>query len=87
MACTEADFHRLLGVAMGPCEFDPASRAFSHAEAERSWSLTVADAGERRIAQWHVALTEVTLRFCGYSEGEVEAALAKFFTYFQRGGG
>lgn len=87
MACTEADFHRLLGAAMGPCEFDPVSRAFSHSEAERAWSLTLANAGERRIAQWHVALTEVTFRFFGYSESEVETVLQKFFAYFQRGGG
>ena len=53
----------------------------------RSWSLTLADAGERRIAQWHVALTEVSFRFCGYGVGETDALLAKFFAYFQRGGG
>ena len=87
MACTEADFHRLLGTAMGPCEFDPVRLAFSHSEAERSWSMALADAGERRIAQWHMPLTEVTFRFCGYSESEIEAVLGKFFTYFQRGGG
>jgi len=87
IACTEADFHRLLGQAMGPCDFDPPKRAFSHSEPGRSWSLTLADAGERRIAQWHVALTEVSFRFCGYGEGEIDALLAKFFAYFQRGGG
>jgi hypothetical protein len=87
MACTEADFHRLLGAAMGPYQYDPSVRAFSHSEAERSWSLTLADAGERRIAQWHIALTEVTFRFCGYAEDEIERVLQKFFAYFQRGGG
>jgi len=87
MACSEADFHRLLGAAMGPYDYDPARREFSHAEAERSWSLTLADAGERRIAQWHIALTEVTFRFCGYGESEAEAVLGKFFAHFQRGGG
>ena len=87
MACTEADFHRLLGAAMGPHEFDAARRVFSHAEAERSWSLALADAGERRIAQWHIPLTEVTFRFSGYGERDVEAVLGRFFAYFQRGGG
>jgi hypothetical protein len=87
MACTEADFHRLLGAAMGAHEFDPAQRLFSYSEAGRSWSLMLANAGERRIAQWHIALTEVTFQFRGYGDGEVEAALKKFFMYFQRGGG
>jgi hypothetical protein len=87
MACTEADFHRLLGAAMGPYAYDAAGRVFSHAEAGRSWSLTLADAGERRIAQWHVALTEVTFCFHGYGESQVDAVLGKFFAYFQRGGG
>jgi hypothetical protein len=87
MACSEADFHRLLGAAMGPFEYDSARRVFSHAEAERSWRLTLADAGERRIAQWHIVQTEVTFRFCGYSECEAEAQLGKFFLHFQRGGG
>ncbi len=87
MACSEADFHRLLGAAMGPNEFDPLRRTFSHVETDRTWSLTLSDAGERRIAQWRMELTEVTFRFCGYDESEIERALQKFFVYFQRGGG
>ena len=87
MACTEADFHRLLGAAMGPYCYDAAERSFAHATSERSWRLSLADAGERRIAQWRMKLTEVTFSFRGYAEAEVEVLMRRFFLYFQRGGG
>ena len=87
MACTEGDFHRLLGAAIGEYSYDAASRTFSHTDPERSWSLTLADAGERRIALWHMPLTEVTFAFRDYADDEIDALLRRFFTYFQRGGG
>jgi hypothetical protein len=87
MACTEADFHRLLPAAMGSFCYDAASRCFTGATAERSWRLCLADAGERRIALLRVPLTEVFFTFTGYTEAEVEAVMQRFFVYFQRGGG
>jgi hypothetical protein len=87
MACTEADFHRLLPAAMGPFVYDATNHSFEHATPERSWRMTLADAGERRIALWHMPLTEVVFSFAGYTEAEVEAVMQRFFVYFQRGGG
>lgn len=87
MACTDADFHRLLPAAIGSFRYDAAHRCFTGGTPERSWQLCLTDAGERRIALWRMPLTEAVFTFTGYTDPEIEALLHRFFTYFQRGGG
>jgi hypothetical protein len=81
MACTEADFHRLLPAAFPGVAWDAATRSFNHGD---GWTLRLGVPRERRIAGLCLPVMDVAFEFRGLDAGRV---LERFFMYFQRGGG
>lgn len=86
MACTPADFHRLLP-AVATVEYDAALNQFSHVEDSRRWSLRLIDPRERAIAALRLLVVDVTLVFQGYAQADIDSFMARFFAHFRRGGG
>jgi hypothetical protein len=87
MACTPADFHRLLP-AVAPVEYDAALNQFVHTEGSRRWSLRLIDLRERKVAALRLPMVDVVLVFDGYSQTDIiDAVVQRFFAHFHRGGG
>jgi len=86
MACTQADFHRLLpGIAA--VQYDATLNQFSHLENDRCWTLQLINPREREIGRLRLPQVDVVLRFKGYTRGEVDIVITRFFAHFRRGGG
>jgi hypothetical protein len=86
MACTEADFHRLLP-AVAEVQYDAVLNRFSHLEKGRRWSLRLNEPHERRIGALRLPVADVTFLFEGYAQNEIDAIMERFLTHFRRGGG
>lgn len=82
MACTEADFRRLMPVAFPGILFEPARRRF--APTDGSWSLELGAAGVRGIGSLRLPVIEANFRL---RAADADAVIATFWRYFQRGGG
>ena len=82
MTCGEAEFHRLLPMAFPGIAYDPALRRFTPPDA--GWHLDLGAIGVIAIASVRMATIEVIFEFVSADPGRV---LARFWLYFQRGGG
>jgi hypothetical protein len=80
--CTEADFQRLMPVAFPGVTYDTATRRY--VAADGGWSLALGTPGFRAIAAIRVPMMPAVFRF---ETGDAETVLARFFRYFQKGGG
>lgn len=86
MGFAPAEFHRLLpGVA--DVAFDSALNRFVHAEADRSWTLTLIDPRARAFGGLRLPVVDVELVFRGYTPAEAREIVDRFLTHFRRGGG
>ncbi|NCF09657.1 MAG: hypothetical protein GWP66_03145 [Gammaproteobacteria bacterium] len=87
MGLAHADFWRLLPQALG----DLAWRAEGdrvRVEHGTGWiEIALGVEGERRIALMTIPVTEVTMRWEGVSRERFDAFLARFDSYYRRGGG
>ena len=86
MACTPADFHRLLP-AVASVEYDAVLDQFSHVEDARRWRLRLIEPRERTVGALRLPLVDVELVFEGYALGDIDAVVRRFFAHFRRGGG
>jgi hypothetical protein len=86
MGCVPAEFHRLLPL-VAPVTFDAARREFTHTAPDRIWRLRILAERERRIALVRLPVVDVELVFEGYAPADVDAVIARFWSYFRRGGG
>lgn len=86
MACTPADFHRLLP-SVAAVEYDAALNQFVHVEGSRRWTLRLIDPRERKIAALRLPVVDVVLVFEGYAQTDIDAVMERFFAHFRRGGG
>ncbi len=86
MACTPADFHRLLP-AVASVEYDAALNQFNHVEDGRRWSLRLINPRERAIAALRLPVVDVALVFEGYAQVDIDSFMQRFFAHFRRGGG
>ena len=82
MACTEADFRRLMPLAFPGVSFDPARRRFMATDG--TWSLELGEQGVREIASLRLPAIEITFHL---RVAQADKVLGAFFRYFQRGGG
>jgi hypothetical protein len=86
MACTPADFHRLLP-AVAAVEYDAVRDQFSHEEDGRRWRLRLIEPRERSVGALRLPVVDVELVFEGYALGDIDAVVRRFFAHFRRGGG
>lgn len=86
MGCVPAEFHRLLPM-VDLVVWDAGRAEFSHVEPARSWRLRLLGERQRRIALLRLPVVDVEFGFRGYAQAEIDAVMARFFTYFRRGGG
>ncbi len=86
MACTPADFHRLLP-AVAAVEYDAVLGQFSHVEEGRRWRLRLIEPRERTVGALRLPVVDVELVFEGYALGDIDAVVRRFFAHFRRGGG
>ena len=82
MACTEADFHRLMPMAFPGIVFDPLRRCFTSPDG--TWSLALGEPATRDIASLRLPMIEATFHV---RAAEADTVIATFLRYFQRGGG
>ena len=82
MACTEADFFRLMPIAFPGIVFDPARRCFTPPDG--GWSLELGEPAMRQLASLRLPVIDVV--FC-FPAADADTVLANFLRYFQRGGG
>ena len=87
MALTESDFFRILPSALGTDAYDVAGRVVTLEEEARALTIEIGAEGMRQIALMQIPKMSVRLTFAGYDDGARDAALARFWRYFQKGGG
>ncbi len=87
MAITVSGFFRLLPRALDGQDYRVEGRTVLVGEGDRSVTITIEEAGPRRIALVMIERCIVTLVFTDYDDATREAFLVTFDRAFQRGGG
>ena len=87
MGYTHAEFLRLLPKALNGAALHVEGNRITVDDSTRRLLIEIGPESERRIANFRLPITPVSLAFAGYSEAEVEAALERFRRVFQKGGG
>lgn len=88
MGYTHADFMRHLPKAVGGAAMNIEEHAVEVAGRDgRRLRIELGPESERKIGFFRIPVLPVTLRFSGYGEDEVKAALEQFARAFQKGGG
>lgn len=87
MTTTRADFRRLLPAAVNHVPFVEEDGAFVHRDGERGWRIALASLPKLEIGLIRLERHRVDFEFAGHSEKEIEDFMARFETYFRRGGG
>ncbi len=87
MTTTREDMRRLLPAAVNHVAYVEEERAFVHRDGERSWRIGVTPLPQLQIGLIRLERQQVEFDFSGYSTGEIEDFMARFETYFRRGGG
>ncbi len=87
MTTTRADFRRLLPAAVNHVAYAETGDAFVHRDGERGWHISMAPLPQLRIGLIRLERHRVDFEFEGYSSAEIKHFMARFETYFRRGGG
>ena len=87
MGITHADFFRILPNALGGEGYAVSGSRITWKDGERTLTIDLGQEESRQIALMRMPKTRLTLTFTGYEADEREAALARFWRYFQKGGG
>jgi len=87
MALTHSDFFRILPSALGAESYDVQGQTVTLEDGERRLTIDIGEEGVRQIALMKIPRMTVRLAFAGYDADAREAALARFWRYFQKGGG
>jgi len=87
MGYTHAEFLRLLPKAVDGALLRVKGNRIIVDDGARRLRIEIGLESERRLGNFRLPVTPVSLAFAGYSEAEVEAALERFRRVFQKGGG
>ena len=87
MALTHDDFFRILPNALGSDAYVVSGQTVTLEGAGQRLTIELGEEGERRIALMRIPALSIRLVFSGYDDATREAALARFWRYFQKGGG
>jgi len=87
MALTHADFFRTLPQALSSSDYKKNGAKVTHENGARRLEITLGPERTRQIAKLSIPVTDVTLKFTGYTKAERDAAMQRFDRMFQKGGG
>lgn len=87
MSLSREEFLRLLPGAVGLAVVDGGEDVFSGSDGPRHWRIRLIDLPDLRAGSLVLPRHRIDIHLEGYSEGEVEAFMARFQRGFQRGGG
>lgn len=87
MGISHADFFRILPGALGSGAYTVSGNRFTFKEGARVFTIDLGEEGVRQIALMRMPQTKIKLTFEGYDAEAREQALARFWRYFQKGGG
>jgi len=87
MTITRAEFRRLLPAAVNHVAYAETDGAFVHRDGERGWRIGLEQLPQLRLGLIRLERHQVDFSFTGYAPGEIEDFMARFETYFRRGGG
>ena len=87
MGLAHADFWRLLPQAVGDLPYRVDGHSVRIDIDGGTLEIALGVEGERRIALMSIPVTPVTIRWQGLSRARFDAFLARFDSYYRRGGG
>jgi hypothetical protein len=87
MSITHQDFLRILPGALGTGNYRLYGNRVVYGDEAHWMEITLSAGTERRIGALALPLTHVRLKFFGYAEPDLQAAITRFDRAFQRGGG
>ncbi len=87
MTISHAEFFRTLPAAMGALPYVVDGSEVSAVQDTRRLTIKLSPEGRRNFGPIPLPVTHVELGFDGYSAEEAQAFLARFHSYYRRGGG
>lgn len=87
MGYSRAEFMRLLPKAVAGGDISVDGRVVRVAVGDRLLRIDLSEESVRRLGHFRLPVIHVRLTFSGYSEAERRAALDRFWTTYQKGGG
>jgi hypothetical protein len=87
MQCTHAEFLRELPLACGKRPYEIIGEQAIVHEGDKEIQIKMRDEPIRHLGSLDLPMEEITLRFVGYSEEEVDKFMDEFRRHVMRGGG
>ena len=87
MSISRGEFFRTLPDALGTADLIVSGNRISLGASGRAIEIVFLEEAPLRIASLTLPFAQIELRFEGYSEAEIAAAVKRFDLYFHRGGG
>lgn len=87
MSISRSEFYRMLPDALGTRALSGSGDSVSVETPGRRMEIVFCEEAPLRIASLTLPSARIELRFEGYGESEIAAALQRFDLYFRRGGG
>ena len=87
MGLTHKDFYRTIEQALGPGAIKINSNTVVFVNVRGKLVIELGEERERKISLLRFPVTDVKMKFLGYSDDSIVKALKRFSLYFKRGGG
>ena len=87
MGITHDEFFRILPSVMGPQSVDRQENEVRIAEEDWNLHIRLSEERERKIGSLRLPVTDIELRFSGFTEVDAKTFMDRFDLHFRKGGG